>query len=469
MDIDEVDETLPPIDDQDQPPLTQTENPTPPTENGRKTRARKRVRPPTPSASGTGKTKGKGLSVWDHFTKEDRSPPSTDPNEESPPPKCIYNASSNDVSIRYLRQQFKEKENGLILDGKFLHMGCCAHIVNLIVTEGLKEKHGSIAAIRNVVRFLETFYEITLKFSGSTYVTANKYFIEICNMQQELYDLAVDDDEHELLRTMAMSMKLKYEKYWGKLDNCNEALLITLVLDPRYKLDYLSHCFSATYDEMTCKEMVKRVEKTIHAMFDQYNETTSGLHPSASMTQLHSTSIVSASSTFVMLVSGRPSANKKSRNLHDEFVAWRLENFMIKGVVLFVVAVLIYRINNRKMVERKNLYLTGLLPIPMNFIGPRNDKNDGMTINEVDKYLEEEPERPSENFNVFGWWASGGCKYKILSLMARDLLAIPVTTVASEATFSIGEMTNDPTSVAGPASSSVNFQSSASSAQQSTN
>nr|YP_010458452.1 hypothetical protein RF2 [Loeseneriella lenticellata]YP_010458471.1 hypothetical protein RF2 [Loeseneriella lenticellata]UUA69957.1 hypothetical protein RF2 [Loeseneriella lenticellata]UUA69958.1 hypothetical protein RF2 [Loeseneriella lenticellata] len=48
--------------------------------------------------------------------------------------------------------------------------------------------------------------------------------------------------------------------------------------------------------------------------------------------------------------------------------------FTIKGVVLFVVAVFIYRINNRKMVERKNLYLTGLLPIPMNSIGPRNDK-----------------------------------------------------------------------------------------------
>nr|YP_009769219.1 hypothetical chloroplast RF21 [Clitoria ternatea]YP_009769236.1 hypothetical chloroplast RF21 [Clitoria ternatea]QIS99920.1 hypothetical chloroplast RF21 [Clitoria ternatea]QIS99937.1 hypothetical chloroplast RF21 [Clitoria ternatea] len=47
--------------------------------------------------------------------------------------------------------------------------------------------------------------------------------------------------------------------------------------------------------------------------------------------------------------------------------------FTIKHVVLFVVAVLIYRINNRKMVERKNLYLTGLLPIPMNSIGPRND------------------------------------------------------------------------------------------------
>ncbi|KAK2992473.1 hypothetical protein RJ640_011612 [Escallonia rubra] len=35
--------------------------------------------------------------------------------------------------------------------------------------------------------------------------------------------------------------------------------------------------------------------------------------------------------------------------------------FTIKGVILFVVAVLIYRINNRNMVERKNLYLIGLL------------------------------------------------------------------------------------------------------------
>nr|UDZ61533.1 hypothetical protein RF2 [Ranalisma rostratum]UDZ61534.1 hypothetical protein RF2 [Ranalisma rostratum] len=47
--------------------------------------------------------------------------------------------------------------------------------------------------------------------------------------------------------------------------------------------------------------------------------------------------------------------------------------FMIKGVVLLVVVVLISRINNRKMVERKNLYLMGLLPIPMNSIGPRNE------------------------------------------------------------------------------------------------
>lgn len=47
--------------------------------------------------------------------------------------------------------------------------------------------------------------------------------------------------------------------------------------------------------------------------------------------------------------------------------------FTIRGVLLFVVAVLLYRMKNRNRVERKNLYLTGLLPIPMNSIGPRND------------------------------------------------------------------------------------------------
>nr|YP_009414771.1 hypothetical chloroplast RF2 [Platycodon grandiflorus]YP_009414796.1 hypothetical chloroplast RF2 [Platycodon grandiflorus]ARR27774.1 hypothetical chloroplast RF2 [Platycodon grandiflorus]ARR27789.1 hypothetical chloroplast RF2 [Platycodon grandiflorus]UBK12175.1 hypothetical chloroplast RF2 [Platycodon grandiflorus]UBK12200.1 hypothetical chloroplast RF2 [Platycodon grandiflorus]UXO94473.1 hypothetical chloroplast RF2 [Platycodon grandiflorus] len=49
----------------------------------------------------------------------------------------------------------------------------------------------------------------------------------------------------------------------------------------------------------------------------------------------------------------------------------RFFNFTIKGVILFVVSVQIYRLNTRNMVERTN-FLIGLLPIPMNSIGPRN-------------------------------------------------------------------------------------------------
>nr|UZC30912.1 hypothetical protein RF2 [Medicago rugosa] len=50
--------------------------------------------------------------------------------------------------------------------------------------------------------------------------------------------------------------------------------------------------------------------------------------------------------------------------------------FTIKNVVFFVVGILIYRINNRKMIESKNVYLTGLLPISINSVGPSNDTMD---------------------------------------------------------------------------------------------
>lgn len=50
--------------------------------------------------------------------------------------------------------------------------------------------------------------------------------------------------------------------------------------------------------------------------------------------------------------------------------------FTIKNVVFFVVGILLYRIHNRKMIERKNVYLTGLLPISMNSVGPSNDTMD---------------------------------------------------------------------------------------------
>ncbi|XP_076886745.1 zinc finger BED domain-containing protein RICESLEEPER 2-like [Bidens hawaiensis] len=45
-------------------------------------------------------------------------------------------------------------------------------------------------------------------------------------------------------------------------------------------------------------------------------------------------------------------------------------------------------------------------------------------------------EKYSENFNLLEWWKVNSPRFPILSLMARDLFAIPVSTVASESVFS---------------------------------
>lgn len=41
-----------------------------------------------------------------------------------------------------------------------------------------------------------------------------------------------------------------------------------------------------------------------------------------------------------------------------------------------------------------------------------------------------------DNFDVLKWWKANTLKFKVLSRMARDILSIPVTTVASKSTFS---------------------------------
>ncbi|GJY99390.1 zinc finger BED domain-containing protein RICESLEEPER 2-like protein [Tanacetum coccineum] len=47
-------------------------------------------------------------------------------------------------------------------------------------------------------------------------------------------------------------------------------------------------------------------------------------------------------------------------------------------------------------------------------------------------------------FNALEWWNVHQLKYPILSKMAKDVLAIPISTVASEATFSAGGRVIDP-------------------------
>nr|QJD21014.1 hypothetical chloroplast RF21 [Trifolium resupinatum] len=58
--------------------------------------------------------------------------------------------------------------------------------------------------------------------------------------------------------------------------------------------------------------------------------------------------------------------------------------FMIKSVVVFVV---IYRINNRKMIETKNIYLTGLLPIPTNSIASGNKLEDSKNSFHINRLI----------------------------------------------------------------------------------
>ncbi|KAL4564933.1 hypothetical protein LXL04_029009 [Taraxacum kok-saghyz] len=63
---------------------------------------------------------------------------------------------------------------------------------------------------------------------------------------------------------------------------------------------------------------------------------------------------------------------------------------------------------------------------------------------ELEKFLKEGVKEDSDKFDILLWWKVNSPRFPILSLMARDLLVIPVSTVASESVFSRSGRVIDP-------------------------
>ena len=63
-----------------------------------------------------------------------------------------------------------------------------------------------------------------------------------------------------------------------------------------------------------------------------------------------------------------------------------------------------------------------------------DDESGGMS--ELDNYLKEKLLPKDMELDLLAWWKTNGIKYPTLQRIAKDILAIPVSTVASESAFS---------------------------------
>lgn len=89
------------------------------------------------------------------------------------------------------------------------------------------------------VSYLKVFYEATLKSSASKTPASHLLFKQLLNIQA-LLAKELKNPTDDPLHKVATSMKIKYEKYWRKWENINLFIYLVVVLDPRYKLRYLS-------------------------------------------------------------------------------------------------------------------------------------------------------------------------------------------------------------------------------------
>jgi hypothetical protein len=216
------------------------------------------------------------------------------------------------------------------------------------------------------------------------YITSNTFFDEIYIIQTKIIELK--NSKNNLLKQIATNMHLKFEKYWEEGDKINPLLYVAVVLDPRKKLTFLKFCFSKVYGEAKASGKIANVRDVLTKLFDHY----ASIH--SPNVEVESLSEKSTTTTDVDMSETNPYAFMDSQY---------------------------------------DLYLEAEQSMGCN--------------NELDKYLVENCEGKKDvNFDVLLWWKTNSSRYQVLSKMARDVLAIPVSTVASESAFSTRGCILDP-------------------------
>ncbi|KAK9006830.1 hypothetical protein V6N11_019161 [Hibiscus sabdariffa] len=116
--------------------------------------------------------------------------------------------------------------------------------------------------------FTINFYDATLSFSGSRYVTVN-------NFVEEIFDIGYTincylGDSNSGLRSMASQMKMKFDKYWANVNSVNVLMFIALVLELMHKLRYVEWIVHHYYDPSNSFILCQRIKDTLTSLFDFY-------------------------------------------------------------------------------------------------------------------------------------------------------------------------------------------------------
>ncbi|CAD6337042.1 unnamed protein product [Miscanthus lutarioriparius] len=118
---------------------------------------------------------------------------------------AVDNASANNTAIKYMQRVLNESK-GCVAEGEYLHMRCFAHIINLIVGDGLKEFDRSIARVWATVKYVRSEPSRLVKFKKCAelakmatmvmfddeigqklWATVNTYFRALFEEYRELY------------------------------------------------------------------------------------------------------------------------------------------------------------------------------------------------------------------------------------------------------------------------------------------
>ncbi|WVZ95394.1 hypothetical protein U9M48_041163 [Paspalum notatum var. saurae] len=171
---------------------------------------------------------------------------------------------------------------------------------------------------------------------------------------------------------MSTALKEKFMKYWADVHGL---MAVDTALDPRYKMKFLNAMYSQIYGPDGMHREIMKVRDLLADLVKEYQSSMEGFGATDG-------GAAGTSSTI---------QNEGDVEVNDIF----------------------------------DQYLSSESVIPTSYAST-----------ELDLYLEESVLPRTTNLDIISWWNVGAMKFPTLRKIARDIMAIPVTTVASESVFS---------------------------------
>lgn len=223
---------------------------------------------------------------------------------------------------------------------------------------------------------LKRFDDITVLLSGTSYPTANLFYQSFAEVKALIREWCTS--ENEIISKMADSMNTKFEKYWKK---SNVALAVAYFLDPRYRKRGVEYLMRKVYGPLIFRAKVEEFVVVVKKIYESY--------------------------AAASRKSDEPDKSSVNAEASKDDITEEDSDFQ-------------------------------------KFLYESNDGVDEGDTTDLDKYMSEPPLKLTktisimDEFDILSWWKINGSSYPVLSLIARDILAMQASTVASESAFSFG-------------------------------
>ncbi|CAA7020758.1 unnamed protein product [Microthlaspi erraticum] len=357
----------------------------------------------------------------------------------------VDNATANDSMQEILKDRLNLDKN-LVCEGDYFHVRCCAHILNLIVQDGLDVISDALAKIRDTVKYIKASTSRRIALADCVDIAGEVVLsLDVQNRWNSTYVML----EKALKYQRALNRFKVVDKNYRHCPSSEEwkrANIIFEILKPFYSITTLmsgrsystSNLYFAHIWKIQCVLEVNRGhEDTVIRMmisrmrekFDKYWEEYSVL--------LAMGAVFDPRMKLKLL--------KKCYDELDPFTSQeKIDHLESKLNEIFeeykkkypLTPVVRTSFNSRVSGQGRESY--GVLDDLFELDDMQDVMDEGKSL--LDVYLDE-PKldmRSHPDLNVLQHWKENSHRFGALTYMAMDVLSVPITTVASESSFSIG-------------------------------